>query len=71
MKYLWCDKKEVSVNKKQKEKRLAVNTSFEDIIKASVSGNPAPKSKDKKLSVQDKMKVVEIIHKHLLKKNKK
>jgi hypothetical protein len=30
------------------EKPLIVNGSFDDLIKASVSGNPAPKPKNKK-----------------------
>ncbi len=33
---------------KNKEKPLIVNGSFNDLIKASVSGNPAPKPKAKK-----------------------
>jgi hypothetical protein len=33
---------------KKKEKPLIVNGSFNDLIKASVSGNPAPKPKNKK-----------------------
>jgi len=32
-------------SKKDKEKPLKVEGSFEDVIKAAVSGNPAPKKK--------------------------
>ena len=36
------------MSKNKKEKPLQVNASFDDIIKASVSGNPKPKPKKKK-----------------------
>lgn len=49
----------------KKQDILPLNGSFDEIIKASVSGNPTPK---KKLTVQDKLKVMQIIHKHLIKK---
>ena len=39
--------------KKKKEHNLSINGSFDYIIKASVSGNPIPKKKAKKLKKND------------------
>lgn len=36
------------MGKKKKEKPLIIHGNWEDVIKASVSGNPKPKDKKKK-----------------------
>jgi len=40
-------------SKKEKEKPVVINASFEELVKMSVAGNPAPKPKEKK---EDKKK---------------
>ena len=56
--------------KKKKENPIIINASFEELVKESVSGNPAPESKEK-ISPEKKIKVLKIVHDHLVKKAQK
>ncbi len=45
--------------KKKKEKPIVINASFEQLVKESIAGNPAPKPKEKKSNKEKKNNFLE------------